>query len=95
MKVKLLVTVKGNDKLWLRGAVLEAPFHPDIKGFLHNPNILEILPDDKNKEVVNGKKEEKKEEASQGSDQQQENKEEEIKAKPVIKKGNRKSTTPD
>lgn len=88
MKVELLVTIKGNNMQWMKGVVLETPLHPEIKGFLNNPNILKILSVDENEEIINGKKEKKEEEASQGSNGQEREEEkviEDKKIKPVIK----------
>ncbi len=82
MKVILLTNIKGN-KMWMKGEVLESPFHPDIQGFINNPQVLKIISIDpepviteKNgKEEIDGKKEnEDKEEKPTPRKNEQKNK---------------------
>ena len=42
-KVRMLVSLKG-ERLWLRGEILDTPFHPEIlQEIQRNPDLVEIL----------------------------------------------------
>lgn len=42
-QVRMLVSLKG-ERIWLRGEVLDAPFHPEIlREVSQNPDLVEIL----------------------------------------------------
>lgn len=76
MKIELLTTVRGY-KWWMKGEVLESPFHPDIQSIINIPTIAKVISLGEEKP----KEEEKK--------PLEEVKNEIVKA-PVIKKGNKK-----
>ena len=42
-QVRMLVSLKG-ERLWLKGEILDAPFHPEIlREISQNPDLVEIL----------------------------------------------------
>lgn len=55
MKVQLLTNVRG-EKEWVKGEVLESPFHPDIQGLLTKPGIFLFFPEPVVKEIVQEEK---------------------------------------
>jgi len=85
-KVKLLTTLKGIEHQWVKGEIVNAPFHPDIQGMINDPRVIEII---ERGGIENGRQEEKQEEKVPP----EENSKEEVKTKkpaPAFAKRNKK-----